>query len=105
MKIKLFITGGTIDAEYDPLKGKVFYGGDSHIRKMLEQGRAKTDIDLEKLMMVDSGDMDDGQRRKILEACRTSDADRIVITHGTDTMVRTAELLGGARLRTRPSCS
>jgi L-asparaginase len=97
MKIKLFVTGGTIDAEYDPLKGEVSYGGDSHIRAMLEQGRGRADIELEELMMVDSGDMSDEQRQLILEKCRECDADRIVVTHGTDSMVQTAELMGGGR--------
>ena len=93
MKIKLFITGGTIDAQYNFLKAKVDYG-DSHIGKMLEQGRARVEIDLEQIMLKDSGDIDDNQRQQILEKCNNSETDKIIITHGTDTMVKTAEFLG-----------
>jgi L-asparaginase len=93
MKIKLLITGGTIDARYNYLKAKVDYN-ESHLKDMLKQGRVRVDIDLEQLMLVDSGDISDEQRQQILEKCKLSDTDRIIITHGTDTMVETAKYLG-----------
>src|ERR1700756_1682807 len=93
MKIKLFITGGTVDARYNLLKAKVDYDK-SHIADMLKQGRSKADIDLEELMLLDSGDITSEQRQLLLEKCKSADTDKIIITHGTDTMVQTAELLG-----------
>jgi L-asparaginase len=93
MKIKLFITGGTIDARYNYLKGKVDYDK-THIEDMLSQGRTRVKIDIEQLMLVDSGDITDENRQQILEKCNHADTDKIVITHGTDTLVKTAQLLG-----------
>ncbi len=105
MKIQLFITGGTIDARYNPSTAKVDAGYNnpsnakvdhdgSHIADMLRQGRSKVDIDLEELMLVDSRDITDEQRQLILEKCHAADTEKIIITHGTDTMVQTAEFLG-----------
>ena len=94
MRIKLFITGGTIDAKYNFLNAKVDYD-ETHIRDMLKQGRTRVDIDVEQLMLLDSGDIDQERRQQILDKCRSSDANKVVITHGTDTMVETATLLGG----------
>lgn len=93
MKIKLFITGGTIDARYNYLNGKVDYD-ETHIKKMLSQGRSRVNIDIEQLMLLDSRDITEEQRQQLLEKCRATDTDNIVITHGTDTMVQTAEFLG-----------
>ena len=97
MKIKLYITGGTIDARYNLLKAKVDYDR-SHIDDMLEQARSRVEIDLEQLTLKDSGDINDEDRQQILEKCKMADTDKIIITHGTDTMVQAAELLGGAGL-------
>ena len=94
MKIKLLLTGGTIDAQYNYLKAKVDYGGGAHLEEMLKQGRVRLDLDIEQLMLVDSGDITDEQRQQILEKCHSADTDKIVITHGTDTMVETAHYLG-----------
>ncbi len=96
MKIKLIVTGGTIDARYNYLKAKVDYH-ETHLKDMLQQGRVRLDIATEQLMLKDSGDISDEQRQQILEKCRTSEADKIIITHGTDTMVQTAEFLGNAK--------
>jgi L-asparaginase len=93
MKIKLFITGGTIDARYNLLKAKVDYDK-SHIAEMLKQGRSKVEIDLEQLALIDSGDISDEQRKLMLDKCRAEETNKIIITHGTDTMVQTAEFLG-----------
>lgn len=93
MRIKLLITGGTIDAQYNYVAAKVDYD-ETHIEDMLKQGRARVDIELEQLMLVDSGDIKEEQRQQILDKCKASETDRIVITHGTDTLVETAEVLG-----------
>lgn len=93
MVIKLFITGGTIDCErVEP--GNKYVFKDTHLSEMLKQGRNKTDIDLEVLMLKDSIYMTDSDREKILEKCKSAKEDKIIITHGTDTMVETAQVLG-----------
>jgi len=93
MKIKLFLTGGTIDKRYDELTGELNYTK-THIRDMLNQARCRVDLDIEELMLIDSLDITEDQRQQILQACINSPADRIMITHGTDTIVKTAQLLG-----------
>jgi len=91
-KIRLFVTGGTFDKEYDELTGKLYFK-DTHLHEMLNLGRCALDIDVRTLMMIDSLDMKDTDRRLILEQCRSADEKRIVITHGTDTLEHTAALL------------
>jgi len=93
MKIKVLITGGTIDKEYDELTGELVFKK-SNIVEMLKQARSKVEVSIDTVMLIDSLDMTDNDRQKILVACRNMPEDRVVITHGTDTMVQTAQLLG-----------
>ena len=93
MSIKLFITGGTVDKQYNPLNGELVFVK-THLPEMLEQVKNKVDIGLEVLMLKDSLDMNDNDRAMILEKCKTAKEERILITHGTDTMVETAQVLG-----------
>ncbi len=95
MPIRIFVTGGTFDKEYNELEGKLYFK-DTHIREMLTLGRSRLDVDVRTLMMVDSLDMSDADRQVILDQCRKAKEDRILITHGTDTMEITARLLGPA---------
>ncbi len=90
--IRVFITGGTFDKEYDELTGHLFFK-DSHLPEMLSLGRAKLDLEIRTLMMVDSLEMTDADRHIVVEQCRACPEVRIVITHGTDTMETTAKLL------------
>jgi L-asparaginase len=92
MKIKIFVTGGTFDKEYNDLDGQLFFK-DTHLREMLELGRSRIDVDIETLMMIDSLDMTEEDREKIAQNCLKANEDNIVITHGTDTMVKTAQVL------------
>ena len=91
--IRVFVTGGTFDKEYDELTGSLFFK-DTHLRDMLKLGRCLLDVEIRTLMMIDSLEMDDEDREVILGQCRKCDRGRIVITHGTDTMETTAHLLG-----------
>ena len=92
MKVKLFVTGGTFDKEYDELKGDLTFRN-THVQDMLERGRSKVDISIRTLMMIDSLFMTREDRYLISEQCMAAEEDHIVITHGTDTMVETATLL------------
>ena len=93
MKIRIFVTGGTFDKVYDELTGKLFFQ-DSHVGTMLKQGRCRLQVELRSLMMVNSLEMSDEDRELILRNCVHTPEDRILITHGTDTLVWTAQLLG-----------
>jgi len=93
MSIRLCVTGGTFDKEYDEINGRLFFK-DTHIREMLKLGRCTVDIEVRTLMMIDSLEMTDVDREIILKSCVEADPDRIIITHGTDTIDQTARYLG-----------
>ena len=97
MAVKIFITGGTFDKEYDEITGKLFFK-DTHMREMLVLGRSKLDVNIRTLMMIDSLDMSAEDRQLIVENCRKADEDQIIITHGTDTMTKTGKVLAEAKL-------
>lgn len=94
MPIRLFVTGGTFDKEYNELNGQLYFK-DTHLLEMLKLGRSKVDVHLRTLMMVDSLEMTEADRKIILENCNKTPESKIVITHGTDTMVDTARVLAG----------
>jgi L-asparaginase len=91
-RIRIFITGGTFDKAYNELTGELYFE-DSHLPEMLKLGRCKLDLEIRTLMMIDSLQMTDDDRQILLDQCRRVPEVRILITHGTDTMVRTAEVL------------
>lgn len=97
MPIMIFVTGGTFDKEYNEIDGRLYFK-DSHVHEMLTLGRCHVDTEVRTLMLVDSLDMTDDDRRIILEHCRHAKEDRLIITHGTDTMETTARTLGTAGL-------
>jgi L-asparaginase len=92
MSVRVFVTGGTFDKEYDELSGTLFFKN-THVQKMLQRGRCAIEVDVETLMLVDSLEMTDAQRQHIVDACRACAEQQIVITHGTDTMVETARAI------------
>ncbi len=94
-RIRILITGGTFDKEYDELTGQLYFQ-DSHLHEMLTLGRCNLKLEIRTLMMVDSLEMSDADRELIVEQCRAAPETRIVVTHGTDTMENTARLLEGA---------
>lgn len=93
MAIRILITGGTFDKVYDEINGTLFFK-DTHVPEMLRLGRCRVEVQVRTVMMVDSLAMSDADRRIILENCRQCPEERIVITHGTDTMADTAQVLG-----------
>ena len=92
MSVRVFVTGGTFDKEYDELTGKLYFRN-THVDEMLRRGRCGLDVDVQTLMMIDSLEMTAEQRAFIVQACRECEEDQIVITHGTDTMVETARAI------------
>jgi L-asparaginase len=92
MSVRVFVTGGTFDKEYDELTGKLYFRN-THVDEMLRRGRCALDVDVQTLMMIDSLEMTEQQRAFIVQACRECEEDQIVITHGTDTMVDTARAI------------
>jgi L-asparaginase len=90
--IRIFVTGGTFDKEYDELRGTLSFK-DTHLPEMLRLGRNRVDVSVRTLMMIDSLDMTDADRALIVEQCRKAEETQIVVTHGTDTMVETAKAL------------
>lgn len=97
MVVRIFVTGGTFDKEYDELEGKLYFR-DTHLPEMLELGRCKVKVDIRTLMMIDSLEMTDMNRSVILDNCLKCKEDHVVITHGTDTMEETARMLGQASI-------
>ncbi|OGR75391.1 MAG: asparaginase [Elusimicrobia bacterium GWC2_64_44] len=93
MTIKLFITGGTFDKEYNELNGSLFFRK-THLYEMLKLGRSRVPVKVKTLMMIDSLFMTAAHRRRVLKECLTAKEKHIVVTHGTDTMPETARLLG-----------
>jgi len=95
--MRILVTGGTFDKDYHELEGRLFFR-QTHVPEMLRLGRCELTVEVQGLMLVDSLDMTDADRERILSACRSAPEERIVITHGTDTMERTAQTVGAARL-------
>jgi L-asparaginase len=93
--IRIFVTGGTFDKEYNELTGTLFFQ-DTHLPEMLRLGRSRVEVSIRTLMMVDSLDMTEADRALIVDQCRQAVDTKLVITHGTDTMVETALALSAA---------
>jgi len=91
--IRILITGGTIDKEYDPLRGELTFSK-SHLSNMLNQVRCKVRFILEEIMLKDSLEMRGEDREEILKKSMNCSEDNVIVTHGTDTMVETARFLG-----------
>lgn len=92
MSVRIFVTGGTFDKEYNELNGQLFFK-DTHIQEILKLGRCKLDLSIRTLMLVDSLEMTDTDRSIIIESCKRAEEEKIVVTHGTDTMTITAKVL------------
>jgi L-asparaginase len=97
VKIRIIITGGTFDKHYDEIRGELTFR-DTHLPEILKYVRCTVDIELELNQLIDSLDMHLANRLRILESCRRAAEGHLVITHGTDTMVETAQVLGQAAL-------
>ncbi|MBS1820176.1 MAG: asparaginase [Acidobacteria bacterium] len=93
--IRVLVTGGTFDKEYNELTGTLFFK-DTHVPEMLRLGRSRVEVQVDTLMMMDSLDMTDADRARIVAACGAAPESRLLVTHGTDTMVTTARAIATA---------
>lgn len=98
MAIRIFVTGGTFDKEYNELTGQLYFNN-THLKDLLYMGRSMLSVEIRTLMMIDSLYMTDNDREIIANQCASADEDKIVITHGTDTMQTTAEYIASKDIR------
>ena len=99
--IQILITGGTFDKSYNHISGDLFFEK-THIPEMLERSKCRLNVDVKTLMMIDSLEMTKKDIEKIIEECKKTKSSRIVITHGTDTMVNTAKKIA-EKIKNKPS--
>lgn len=92
MPLRIVVTGGTFDKQYNELSGSLTFGT-THVPEMLRLGRCRIDVVVHTLMMIDSLEMTESDRATIIAHCRDAQETRIVVTHGTDTIVETARAL------------
>lgn len=97
MAIRILVTGGTFDKEYDMISGTLDFD-ETHVPEMLRLGRSTLDTEVRTIMMIDSLAMTEADRAVILHNCKTAPEDKILITHGTDTMAETATYLAKEKL-------
>ena len=95
MAIRILVTGGTFDKEYNERTGQLYFK-DTHLQEMLRLGRSRVQVTIRTVMMIDSMEMTDADRALIVQNCLQSHEHRIVITHGTDTMTETAAAVASA---------
>jgi len=97
MSIRILVTGGTFDKEYDMINGKLDFE-ETHVPEMLKLGRCTLGVEIRTVMMIDSLDMTDTDRELLLHNCKNAPEEKILITHGTDTMAQTAAYIANAAL-------
>lgn len=95
MTLRILATGGTFDKVYDPLSGALHFT-DTCVAALLAQGR--TNATVQTVMLLDSLEMDDSHRQRVVQACRSAPETRLVIVHGSDTMVETGAAIAAADL-------
>jgi L-asparaginase len=99
MRIKFLTTGGTIDKVYFDARSE-FEVGPPQVLEVLQDANVSFEYDVESILRKDSLDMTEGDRRLIRERVEAESCPRIVITHGTDTMIQTAQSLVGVAGKT-----
>jgi L-asparaginase len=97
MKLRLIIAGGTIDKQFNQVTGDLAFG-DTHLNEMLAQARFEGELTIEHILMKDSLDMTQEDRDKLAEACLDASEERIIVTHGLDTMIESSQTIAKALL-------
>lgn len=97
MQTRIIVTGGTFDKRYDAIKGELTFQ-DTHLPAILEQARLRIPVEIEINQLIDSLNMTDEHRQRVLGACRAAPEQCLVVIHGTDTMAQTAQVVGAAAL-------
>lgn len=97
MTLRILASGGTFDKHYDPIAGQLGFG-DSHLPAAIRRSRITLTHTLEVLPLLDSLEMLDADRQRLLASCRQAPENAIVVVHGTDTMRDSAAVLGAAAL-------
>ncbi|MCP3930211.1 MAG: asparaginase [Bacteroidetes bacterium] len=98
--IQVFVTGGTFDKDYNFITGELFFK-DTHLYHMFNTGRCSLDLDVKTLMMIDSLEMTEADRSIVAHNCKRSKSKNIIITHGTDRMVETAQFLAKEQISSK----
>jgi len=97
MTLRLIATGGTFDKHYNELNGVLGFA-ESHLPEVIKRSRMTVPVALDVLPLLDSLEMGNADRERVLTTCRAASEKAIVIVHGTDTMRETAAVLGAAGL-------
>jgi len=97
MNLRVIASGGTFDKHYDEIAGKLGFGP-GHLAEVIKRARITVPVTLEELPFLDSLEMQDEDRQRILASCQAAQESGLIIIHGTDTMRETAEVLGHAKL-------
>lgn len=97
MQIRIIVTGGTFDKEYNELNGQLFFK-ETHLQTMLGLGRCLLKVSVDIPMLIDSLDMTDADRELIANEIGKCTEERLVITHGTDTMTDTAAYIAAKNM-------
>ena len=92
-RVRVLACGGTFDKRYDPLTGQLVFE-QTQLDAVVRRARVTVPVSIETVMLVDSLDMTEAHRARVLAACRAAQETALVITHGTDTMPETARTLG-----------
>lgn len=98
MKTRIIATGGTLDKVYNEIDGNLTFRK-SHLSELLGIVRNSTDIEIETLMLIDSLEIEANHRQRILDRCKSSAEEKIIITHGTDTIIKTASVIAAEKLK------
>ena len=98
--IQIFITGGTFDKSYNYRDGNLYFEK-THLPEMLKRSRCKLDIDIKTLMMIDSLEMNQTHIDSIIYNCKNCKSSKIIMTHGTDRMVKSAQEIEKANLKNK----
>jgi L-asparaginase len=93
--VRILAAGGTFDKHYNPLDGSLGFG-QSQIPALLQDARLNQAPLFDIVMQIDSLDMTQAHREQVLQRVLSAAESRIIVIHGTDTMVETAQVLGKA---------